>query len=150
MSYDIKLTDPVTNKVCEVPGHLMTGGTYKADYDFTTGRFTPALNTEAWINITYNYAPYYYEVLPEKGIRTIYGMTGFDSISVLELLIDKIKGKYFVDGKWIKSQRNKGNDEVDEGQTDDYWKATAANSIRPLYQLIALAKMRPDGIWMGD
>ena len=23
-------------------------------------------------------------------------------------------------------------------------------SIRPLYQLIALAKMRPDGIWRGD
>ena len=30
MSYDSTLKDPVTNEAAEVPGHLMTGGTYKA------------------------------------------------------------------------------------------------------------------------
>ena len=40
--------------------------------------------------------------------------------------------------------------EVNEGDTSDYWMATAANAIRPLHQLIALAKMRPDCIWDGD
>ncbi len=40
--------------------------------------------------------------------------------------------------------------EVNEGDTSDYWLATAANAIKPLYQLIALAKMRPDCIWDGD
>ena len=40
--------------------------------------------------------------------------------------------------------------EVSEGDTSDYWMDTAANAIRPLYQLIALAKMRPDCIWDGD
>ena len=42
--------------------------------------------------------------------------------------------------------------EVDiyEGDVENYWKATAANAIHPLYKLIALAKMRPDGIWDGD
>ena len=40
--------------------------------------------------------------------------------------------------------------EVDEGDTPNYWNATAANSIWPLNQLIALARMRPDGICDGD
>lgn len=53
MSYDIRLKDPVTDETAEVPGHLMIGGTYKADYHPETGQFTPTLNTEAWLNITY-------------------------------------------------------------------------------------------------
>lgn len=104
-------------------------------------------------------------------------MSGVDSIPFLETLIEKIRDKYYVNGQWLKSTREKqiffdkaGNEidfyevlhggieyqekeievEVDEGSTDDYWEATAANAIRPLYQLIALAKMRPDGIWDGD
>ena len=40
--------------------------------------------------------------------------------------------------------------EVNEGDTSDYWLATATNAIKPLYQLIALAEMRPDCIWDGD
>ena len=37
---------------------------------------------------------------------------------------------------------------IDEGgRGRNYWTATAANAIRPLYQLIALSKLRPDGIW---
>ena len=32
MSYDIYLKEPVTGEVANVPGHLMIGGTYKADY----------------------------------------------------------------------------------------------------------------------
>ena len=37
-----------------------------------------------------------------------------------------------------------------EGDTSNYWESTAANAIKPLYQLIALAKMRPDCVWDGD
>ncbi len=177
MSYDIYLKDPVSNEVAEVPGHLMIGGTYKADYHTETGTFTPALNTEAHLNITYNYGPYYREVYPDNGIRTIYGMSGVDSIAVLEKIIEKIKAKYYMDKRWITTKRmeriyfDKNRNRIDlfdaihedieyeaedievdiyEGDIDDYWKATAANAIRPLYQLIALAKMRPDGIWNGD
>jgi len=39
---------------------------------------------------------------------------------------------------------------VNEGQTGDYWCPTAANAIRPLHQLIALSKMRPDGVWSEE
>ena len=49
MSYDIYLKEPVTGEVACVPGHLMIGGTYKADYHQETGTFTPALNKEATI-----------------------------------------------------------------------------------------------------
>ena len=42
MSYDIYLKDPVTGKAAEVPGHLMHGGTYQADYHPESGTFTPA------------------------------------------------------------------------------------------------------------
>lgn len=178
MSYDISLNDPVTNEPASVPGHLMHGGTYKADYHPETGIFTPALNTEAELNITYNYGRYYYEAYPEKGIRTIYGMSGYDSIEVLEEMIEVLCTKYKKNGEWIKTKRtktmyyDKNGEEVDhasiifskneyereerieievyEGDTSDYWLDTAANAVRPLYQLIALAKMRPDCIWSGD
>ena len=40
--------------------------------------------------------------------------------------------------------------EVDEGNTEGYWEPTAAKAIRPLYQLLAMAQMRPDGVWDGD
>lgn len=39
---------------------------------------------------------------------------------------------------------------VNEGPDDDYWEATAGNAIAPLYKLVAMAEMRPDGIWDGD
>ena len=177
MSYDIYLREQATGEVANVPGHLMIGGTYKADYHPETGTFTPALNTDAHLNVTYNYGCYYREVY-EKGIREIYGMQGADSISVLENMISVISDKYKKDAGWISTKRAKtiyydeeGNElesilvflkqkipaeeeiieyEVNEGDTSDYWLATAANALRPLYQLLALAKMRPDCVWDGD
>lgn len=73
MSYDIYLREPVTGEVANVPGHLMIGGTYKADYHPETGTFVPALNADAHLNVTYNYGCYYREVY-ENGIREIYDM----------------------------------------------------------------------------
>ena len=177
MSYDIYLKDPVTGDTAEVPGHLMSGGTYRADYHPETGTFTPALNTDAHLNITYNYGAYYGEVA-EKGIRTIYGLTGYDSIPILENMISSLKEKYKKDEDWISTKREKTifldengkelDDPIDaifkgipheakkvvvdryEGSNKNYWEPTAANAIKPLYQLLALAKMRPDCIWSGD
>ena len=177
MSYDVYLREPVTKEVAEVPGHLMIGGTYKADYHPETGTFTPALNTDAHLNITYNYGGYYREV-EEDGIRSIYGKSGLDSIETLEKMITFLTAKYKVADEWISTKRMKKvfydasgvevdfddvilgkaeytrteeiEIEVNEGDTDNYWEVTAANAIKPLYQLIALAKMRPDCVWDGD
>ena len=178
MSYDIYLKDPLSKETAEVPAHLMIGGTYKADYHPDTKTFTPALNTEAHLNITYNYSSYYYEVYAEGGIRTIYGMMGVDSIPILENMIATLTNKYLQNGEWISTKRKKtlyfdeNGEQVDdpliaylkkvqlntkeiitdqyEGANPDYWEATAANAIKPLYQLLALAKMRPDCFWDGD
>ena len=62
MSYDIKLTERVSGEtILLTVKHIMTGGTYQADYDKLTKTFTPAPIREAWLNITYNYSRYYYE-----------------------------------------------------------------------------------------
>ncbi|MBQ6517829.1 MAG: hypothetical protein IJI14_03860 [Anaerolineaceae bacterium] len=198
MSYDICLKDPVTDETIELPTeHMMHGGTYRADYDEKTGVFTPAAITEAWLNVTYNYARYYYDAaendvrffgqLPDDreddkprnlGIRGIYGKTGAETIPMLQDLIHRITEKYRKDGEWIVTRRTKTryldkdgaevdfNDilfekkgyfkkeeyevEVSEGPNDDYWEDTAANAVRPLHQLTAMAQLRPDGVWYGD
>lgn len=119
MSYDISLTDPVTHEVINIDDkHFMRGGTYVLDG-----------TTELHLNITYNYSQYYYKYIDAKlGIRKIYGMTGLDSIPLLE------------------SAANSLGDDVD----NDYWNPTEGNAKRPLLHLIVMAKMRPDGIWDGD
>lgn len=41
----------------------------------------------------------------------------------------------------------------DKGQKPEkvtYWTPTRENAIHPLYQLLAMARMRPDGVWDGD
>jgi hypothetical protein len=118
MSYDIDLKDPVTGKTIELDEpHHMKGGTYCVGG-----------TTQASLNVTYNYAKHYYRVLGEKGIRTIYGMTGAESIPVLDAAIVQL----------------------DDDVVDDYWKPTEGNAKRALLQLRALACMRPDGVWDMD
>ncbi len=118
MSYDISLVDPVTREDLKLgEPHQMRGGTYQIGG-------TPS----ARLNVTYNYGKHYCRVMGENGVRTIYGMTGAESIPVLQAAADKL------------------GDDV----ADDYWKATEGNAKRALLQLLALAKMRPDGVWDGD
>lgn len=118
MSYDISLRDPVTHLTIELDEpHQMRGGTYMVGG-----------TTDAWLNVTYNYAPHFARVLGERGIRAIYGMTGAESIPLLEGAAAKLA------------------DDV----SDDYWEPTEGNAKRALLQLAALARMRPDGIWDGD
>jgi hypothetical protein len=92
------------------------------------GTYAIGGTTECSLNITYNYTRHYYRVLGDRGIRAIYNSTGAESIPLLEAAIAQL------------------GDDVDE----DYWKATEGNAKRPLCQLLAMARMRPDGIWQGD
>lgn len=82
----------------------------------------------AEINITYNYAKHYYRVMGEDGLRSIYGKTGAESIPIIGAAIAQL------------------GDDVDE----NYWSGTEGNAKRALQQCLALAQMRPDGIWDGD
>jgi len=119
MSYDIYLSDPVTKQTIQLDdSHQLKGGTHALGG-----------TTEAWLNVTYNYSEHYRRVFGnDRGIRTVYGMTGADSIAVLENAASQL------------------SDVTDP----DYWKSTEGNAKRPLLQLAALAKLRPDGIWDGD
>ena len=101
MSYDISLKDPVTKETLRVDEpHFMTGGTYQVGGTH-----------ELWLNITYNYGQFYRQndVFGQEGIRTIYGMTGAESIPVLE-----------------KAAAALGNDVA-----DDYWEPTEGNAKKP-------------------
>ena len=204
VSYDIRLIDAVSGETIQLPfEHMMKGGMCHARVR-EDGGLEAAATREAWLNITYNYARYYYEatdkdsrfahdsvsavyadgtvgpMVTKYGIRGIYGKSGAESIGMLEDMIERIEGKYRKDGEWIESNRDginyydkDGNivddadamwaaihgeeirsekfiERVSEGPNEDYWKATAGNALRPLYQLKAMAQLRPDGIWSGD
>ena len=120
MSYDIRLCDPVTMNSIQLDEPHQMRG----------GTYALGGTTELWLNITYNYGRIYYrsDVFGEKVIRSIYGKTGAESILILENAVLAL------------------SDECDS----DYWKATEGNGKKPLLQLIAMARMRPDGVWSGD
>lgn len=135
MSYDIKLIDPVTKEVLQLEReHFMRGGTYAVNG-----------TTEMWLNITYNYAQWYRKeyAFGKDGIRSIYGLSGAKSIPLLKKAILGLEN----------SKEKLPEDEVkkclDQG-INGYWLPTRENSIKPLYQLLAMAELRPDGIWDGD
>jgi len=118
MSYDIELVDPVSRSVLKLEhAHHMHGGTYAMGG-----------TNELHLNITYNYSKHFYRVMGELGIRSLYGLSGADSIPLLEQAIANLK------------------DEVSE----DYWEPTEGNAKRSLIQLLTMAKLRPDGVWRGD
>ena len=106
--------------------------------------------TEAWLSVTWNYADWYYRPgvfartkTHSKGIRAIYGLTGAESIPILKNAITKLESMT-VD---ISEKKRR---ECEECGATGCWMPTRENAIKPLYQLLALAQMRPDGIWEGD
>ena len=140
MSYDISLRDPVRKETIhfDTP-HQIKGGTYAVGG-----------TSEAWLNITYNYSRWYYRegVFPDngedyRGIRSIYGLSGAESILILE---NAIKALEDMDEDLTEEEiRN-----YEEHDIKGYWLPTRENAIKPLYQLLAMAKMRPDAEWDGD
>lgn len=140
MSYDISLRDPTRKETIHYDTlHQMRGGTYAVGG-----------TSEAWLNITYNYSRWYYKegVFPDngedyRGIRSIYGLSGADSIPILE---NAIKALEDMDEDLTEEEiRN-----YEEHDIKGYWLPTRENAIKPLYQLLAMAKMRPDAEWDGD
>lgn len=117
MSYNVRLKCGECGRTMRVDPHELKGGTYQIG---------PC--EEAWLNVTYNYSRLFGRVLGEKGIRTIYGMTGAGSIPVLSAAIDAL------------------GDDVDP----DYWNPTEGNARSALINLRALAEMAPTGVWDGN
>lgn len=117
MSYDIYLRDPNTEEVIDLETpHDLRGGTYAIG------------DTRAWLNVTYNYSKHFYKVFGKKGVRTIYGMTGEKSISILKNAISQLK----------------------DDTTDNYWDSTEGNAKQALQNMLVLARACPNGVWDGD
>lgn len=135
MSYDISLADPVTHETLTMDApHQMRGGMYAIGG-----------TDEMWLNITYNYACWYYKdyAFGENGIRSIYGLSGAESIPVLKKAISGLeRSEEKLPDEEIKECLNQG--------VGGYWLPTRENAIKPLYQLLAMAQLRPDGVWEGD
>lgn len=121
-----------------------------------------------------------YDSESQYGIRGIYGKTAWESIPMLRDMIKRIELKYRPHGEWLQSVRkrkvyvdlNTGKHygpveaisidvplkeieetyTVNEGDTSNYWKATAANAILPLKHMLRIAKefVDQDVIWNGD
>lgn len=118
MSYDIYLVDPRTHSILESD----------EPHDIAGGTFEGGGTRDAWLNVTYNYAPIFRRVLGEAGIRAIYGMTAEGSVPVLLAAADRLK----------------------DDKTGNYWDATEGNARRALLDLVELARMFPGGVWDGD
>jgi hypothetical protein len=108
----------------------ITGATLQAEgkHEITGGTYCVGGTPDLWLNITWNYGTHFYRVLGVDGIRSIYGKTGAESLLILQAAVEKL------------------GDDVDA----DYWRATEGNAKRALLGLIALARLRPDGVWDGD
>ncbi len=120
MSYDIELTKD--DKVCSVGNHQ------------EGGIIAMGGSCQARINITWNYAFFFYNFLDKrKGIRWLYGKTAQETISRLEKTVDKLSG-------WIGSA-------VYE---EDYWAPTFGNARHSLSVLLDWAKQHPTAVWSGD
>lgn len=133
MSYDISLCDPVTKETLEVDEkHHIRGGTYQVGG-----------TTELCLNVTYNYAPWYYEHIDkENGIRWLYEKTGAECIPRLKQAIQAITE--------AKQPPHDAEKHLAKGDPENYWTPTAENAARALCGLLALAQLRPDGVFTGD
>lgn len=116
MSYDVHFEDSDGN-LCKTPRHDYKGGTYKLGG-----------NDEASLNITYNYGKRLREILHEKSIRGLYGLTSTEIIPLLDIAIAKL-----------------GND-----LSEDYWEPTDGNIKTALMYLRRLAILCPNGMLQGD
>ena len=116
MSYDLRLVKDGETVRSSRP-HGIIGGTYCLG------------DTDLRLNVTYNYAGFFYRVFGEKGIRWLYGQTARDT---LHPLLDAILSLSA------------------EPSADDYWQPTEGNARESLIGLLRLALAAPDATWEGD
>ena len=136
MSYDIRIVDKTTKDEQYHPSaKFERGGTVPAVVNSYTGQLEQVQSEEAHVNVTYNYAKYYYEATdddarfvhydednePHYGIRGLYGKTPSESIPMLQDMVRRIKDKYTDQaGNWVTTKRtrtrvyDKNGNEIDE------------------------------------
>lgn len=115
MSWDMTVVYKDTKKPVYIDKpHTLQGGTY-----------IPFGTPELWLNITYNYSPFYRKIIND-GLDYFNGMEIKESIPILQKIADNL------------------GDDV----SNDYWKPTEGNAKKAILDLLELAKLAPDStIW---
>lgn len=118
MSYYICLLDENEEVIKLDKPKVMRMGTMQMDGE-----------TEAHINITYNYGQIFRDTIDkDQGIRWLYGKKAKDTIDALITAMTRLKNDF----------------------SEDYWEATEGNAKLALMNLLELAWMYPEGVWDGD
>lgn len=113
MSYDIYVLDPKTEQPME----------FEEKHYYEGGNYALGGTTEAWLNITYNYSPYFYS-LWGHGLNEFHGKKAKDVVPLLRTAVEKLGTR----------------------TTENYWEATAGNAGHALSNLLAILEAFPDGI----
>jgi len=153
MSYDIWLERRrCRSKINDATmGQLARGGTYRV----CSGN-EKVDEGDLKLNITYNYAGYFYKVFGKKGIRSIYGMKAKDAREVLLNGYDKLckirdkeekLGRPFDDDDY---DRMKSLGEDWETYCASYWHPCAKNAIAAVDGLVRLTMIAPGFTFNGD
>ena len=139
MSYDLEIIDKNTRKLKTLSTpRLIRSGTVPAEY--ANGKCVQIEQTEAEMNITYNYAKYFCEATrgderfaypsvidqgtTEYGIRGLNGKTTCESLPMIADMIEKIAKKYRDEnGNWLKGKRTKTQYITEDGKEVDFWQA---------------------------
>ena len=83
-------------------------------------------STEAWMNLTYNYSPYYYTYFPEdKGLKWLNDKPAGATIEMMQTVLDKLG----------------------DAPSDNYWESSAGNAGHALGILISWARQHPTAVW---
>lgn len=121
MSYDIHIVDRDTKQEIEIDTPI----------DLRGGTFAAGGTQKLWLNITYNYAPFFRKVFAEHGDGGIHCIEG-------QKVSDTIP--------WIEEAISCLGDDIDS----NYWAPTEGNAKRSLINLLKLARMYPGGEWTID
>ncbi len=114
MSWDVTITkpDPATCDHCGGSGEIREY--LEVEYFTEGGTYPLGGSTDADLNITYNYSPHYYRVLPNgEGLRGLNGLTVEEALP----------------------QLSEGVKALGTDEHPDYWKATEGNARRALVTL---------------
>lgn len=148
MSYDVKIVDTDGQSMQTAKRHEIRGGTYCVGGTH-----------ELRLNITYNYAPYFYKAFGEQGIRSLYGKKVADTVDSIAKAIQAVGEMEDIEDRQKArfdeiAARSVTADHEAIGlrvwEPDNYWTPTRANAQAALQSLLALAGLGLSGTWQGD
>ena len=144
MSYDINIVDPTTGETIETADpHHIAGGTYQVGG-----------TTRLWLNITYNYSPFFYraDTLGESTAESeIIESGGIYSLQYLTIQQARERVLHAINNLRDEDIDSDGNPyeaiatfDRDKLQASNYWAPTERNARRALKNLLAILLLAPD------